>query len=84
MPAHGLGHKMGWSLVGYSFSICFISVPAILGQRFSRWFSVPSLHRGSCVATAGGLFRFRIPLLDISTKVTCMVSDILGSPRNPG
>lgn len=46
MPPHGLGLKMGWSLVGFSFSICFICVPAILGQKFSRWFSVPILPLG--------------------------------------
>ena len=47
VSAHDMDFKLGQSLVGHSFGLCFIFVPAflldriILGQKIWRWVGVP-------------------------------------------
>lgn len=72
------GHWLAFPLVFASSVFLQFWVKSLVGGLV-----FPSFHWGSCVATAGGFFRWDT-LLGISDKVTCMVGDILGSPRNPG
>ena len=73
MHAHGMDHKLDWSLPGLSYCLCFIYVPAFLldmNNSGSGWkVDGPITAVGPCLTTGDGISASISPLFGFSDKV---------------
>lgn len=83
--AHGIGPKLGWSLVGHSLSLCSILHPCIYCRKdnFLGGFVYLVIHWSFCLATEGGLFRFyTLNAVNHSYELSPLMLGCLPYPRS--